>query len=1107
MAEANIVTVDVDSDIQFNYKSGNCPATDWPSFISSSYAAEETQAGKLTLAQKTAFEPNRNPSPYDGVSLGTRLTSDTSDICPSILVPREREMENYEPLLTTPGNIKRPQSFGPFSTLRVNSAVKGSEGSKRLNSPPFRPMVADRQVATVGLREARLRGRRLTTGTRIGVEELQVQTELDSDAVERSKEMAEYERVVERLNRSIEEAERDLAECAAQKIKLMRLDGVTGNSNWEFVVSDERSDGRAMVDGWNAREEKITPERSRQGNRTEFTFNPPPSQAAQPRLNPTRHTPRGSQVSNATIEGAENQAAKEQYPEQMTERPQYSRGIALPASARREEPRGTRKVTASRSVYEVTRDPRLLAIGERPDEWNGGGCHNPGVGDVGDASQKGLTKRVRPTPHVQFSPAESRRGEIAMIQQNLRSCYERIQQLTLEDAGNGQEGRVTETADHAASAWDGEQIPKLGEWNSRGVPGRTAERKTAPEVEQKKDTGPKTDELGSRESGANRQYIKLGKYDGQSELEAFLRRYEVCARHNGWTAAQRLDQLMCALVAPADQLLWDYDATTVVTWQDLVKKLRTRYGSGEQTALYQTRLNLLKQKNGDELIDVVQEVRRLMTLAYPGCGTEFAEVLAKRAFFAAMRDQRLALRVQETEPKTLDQAYKTASRLDGYRQAAEKGQDQYDRRYGNVRTVQEPLRSEAEWRQVLRQELMPQARRLERLEQALEAIGEKSRSRFSANTPWNEREADRRERTTPDPRGKRLEKKTRDDRCFVCRKPGHFARDCEVQQEPAVTEREKQEPIPLDAAHTRHPMSRPHNYLYAKINQKSAAVLVDSGSCRSLVPSRLVKTENICGSRQNLRAANGTILEVIGETSVQCQIGQIRFVQQCLVSNHINTTIFGLDWLEDNRVQWNFTEKKLRIHGHTWFLRPPLDDTVAVVGSASGESTGVPVIASQTVVSPVPVPENATLSSASNSCQTDEQRLVDAVARPNRQNVEAKQLIRDSDLTETVPSDIRIKKIRHLQRSSGHLTRAGITREKSLRKSVCRGNRRCRILTRKRDALASSGYGPPRSPKLESPFRPCSTKTMELYLQARQERRRTAGRRGVEKLHTRPKQW
>src|SRR6218665_3856227 len=91
-------------------------------------------------------------------------------------------------------------------------------------------------------------------------------------------------------------------------------------------------------------------------------------------------------------------------------------------------------------------------------------------------------------------------------------------------------------------------------------------------------------------------WIKLGTYNGRTAVEAFIRKFEVCSDNNGWSAEEKLNHLTCALTEPANQLLWEFDSATVHTCEDLIKRLRARYGGSDQTALYQTQLNTRRQK-------------------------------------------------------------------------------------------------------------------------------------------------------------------------------------------------------------------------------------------------------------------------------------------------------------------------------------------------------------------------------------------------------------------------------------------------------------------------------------------------------------------------------
>src|SRR6218665_851340 len=61
--------------------------------------------------------------------------------------------------------------------------------------------------------------------------------------------------------------------------------------------------------------------------------------------------------------------------------------------------------------------------------------------------------------------------------------------------------------------------------------------------------------------------MKPGKFDGTGSLESFLAQFDVCARHNQWSNADKVDFLRCALDKAATQLLWDFGARTDISYE------------------------------------------------------------------------------------------------------------------------------------------------------------------------------------------------------------------------------------------------------------------------------------------------------------------------------------------------------------------------------------------------------------------------------------------------------------------------------------------------------------------------------------------------------------
>ena len=65
-------------------------------------------------------------------------------------------------------------------------------------------------------------------------------------------------------------------------------------------------------------------------------------------------------------------------------------------------------------------------------------------------------------------------------------------------------------------------------------------------------------------------------------------------------------------------------------------------------------------------MSVYQDIRRLLTLAFPGPSTETTEIIGRDSFLDSLSDQELALKIREREVKTLEDALYVATRLQAY---------------------------------------------------------------------------------------------------------------------------------------------------------------------------------------------------------------------------------------------------------------------------------------------------------------------------------------------------------------------------------------------------------------------------------------------------------
>jgi len=79
---------------------------------------------------------------------------------------------------------------------------------------------------------------------------------------------------------------------------------------------------------------------------------------------------------------------------------------------------------------------------------------------------------------------------------------------------------------------------------------------------------------------------------------------------------------------------------------------------------FQTELRCRRRRKGESLRELAQDIRRLMSLAYPGEKSGLAEHIARDAFLIALEDPEFELKIREREPADLDTALKIAQRYE-----------------------------------------------------------------------------------------------------------------------------------------------------------------------------------------------------------------------------------------------------------------------------------------------------------------------------------------------------------------------------------------------------------------------------------------------------------
>jgi len=159
-------------------------------------------------------------------------------------------------------------------------------------------------------------------------------------------------------------------------------------------------------------------------------------------------------------------------------------------------------------------------------------------------------------------------------------------------------------------------------------------------------------------------FVKPPKFDGKGCIESHLMQFKIAASRNGWSNEEKANFLKISLTGDASTVL--KDVAEDVTYEELIFKLKQCYGSLDQVEAYRVQLKARRRKRGESLSDLMKDVRRLFLLAYPGKSNYMSDIAAKDAFVDALDDRELMIRVMEREPKTLEEAFKIAERMELY---------------------------------------------------------------------------------------------------------------------------------------------------------------------------------------------------------------------------------------------------------------------------------------------------------------------------------------------------------------------------------------------------------------------------------------------------------
>jgi len=289
---------------------------------------------------------------------------------------------------------------------------------------------------------------------------------------------------------------------------------------------------------------------------------------------------------------------------------------------------------------------------------------------------------------------------------------------------------------------------------------------------------------------------------------------------------------------------------------------------------------------------------------------------------------RLKILERDTEPVTLEDAVRVASRLEAVRKTAD---DEYveevKKREKNIRgAAQPPEKKIAELETTVdsyRKELDRMKLLTEQLQQRVVMTEERDRTNASHSYPgrWDDDpprwsgsggqypSAQGRgysgRRNGP---GRWTRGRLSRDECRKCGAHGHWWRDCPQSQQQSADE------VVEGTARTQviGPVGEREyeTYLEAEVDGKTIAFLLDSGCCTNILPARMVDPDEIRPISSQLMAVNKSPIEIIGTVTWQLTFGRQTLPVKFEVTNVVDEAILGTKFLFGCECEWEFAEKK-----------------------------------------------------------------------------------------------------------------------------------------------------------------------------------------------------
>ena len=155
----------------------------------------------------------------------------------------------------------------------------------------------------------------------------------------------------------------------------------------------------------------------------------------------------------------------------------------------------------------------------------------------------------------------------------------------------------------------------------------------------------------------------LGTFNGRTDLDTFLVRFEKCSRHFSWSEPKKVFHSMNALTDSAEPIVKEVGPAG--TLEHILELLQSRFGNKLRIEKFHADLQNRRRGRSESLQDPYLDLCRLRALASGEDSDEkFPEKYFRNIFVDALNDREFRRAVLVQNPGTMEEAYRVATQLE-----------------------------------------------------------------------------------------------------------------------------------------------------------------------------------------------------------------------------------------------------------------------------------------------------------------------------------------------------------------------------------------------------------------------------------------------------------